>query len=84
MNEYIILYNGDDYEFFGDDNEYSALLDAWHYCFSNSPKMTSIFEKMCMNPNIFSLEECINFFNSCSSNNEDEIKSIFKIEKKIY
>lgn len=81
MNEYIILYDNDYYEFFGDDNEYSALLEAWHSYFSNSPKMTAIFEKMCMNHNIFSLEECIDFFNSrCNC----KIESIFKIEKKMY
>lgn len=81
MNEYIVLYDGDDYEIFGEDNEYSTLLEVWHGYFPNSPKMTAIFEKMCMNPNVFSLEECIDFFNSRSNN---EIKSIYKIEKKIY
>lgn len=80
MNEYIILYDGG-YKIFDNNNEYSALLDAWHNDSPNSPKMTAIFEKMCMNPNVFSLEECIDFFNSRSNN---EIKSIYKIKKKIY
>ena len=77
---YIILTKSENYYFQDSINIYQLLYSYYVYLNGKSP----VFEKMCLNPSIFTLSELIDYINRSTYDYDNKIAKIYELGEQIY